>query len=88
MFENVPERLTNYLRGAAVDFDRESFYWFTAAFLGVYYLRKNFTVPDKGGFLNLRRTSRGGIWYGYSGRGANTTARKRVLPMGGQHLCQ
>lgn len=68
MFDNVPERLTDYLRGAAADFDRESFYYFAAAYLGVFYLRKNFTIPETSDFLNIRRTSRGGIWYGHSGR--------------------
>lgn len=68
MFESVPERLTNYLRSAAVDFDRESFYYFAAAYLGLFYLGKNFTNPETSNFLNIRRTSRGGIWYGHSGR--------------------
>lgn len=68
MFENVPERLTDYLRSAAVDFDRESFYYFAAAYLGLFYLGKNFTDPETSDFLNIRRTSRGGIWYGHSGR--------------------
>jgi hypothetical protein len=68
MYENVPDRLTNYLRSAAVDFDRESFYYFVAAYLGVFYLRKNFRNPETSNFLNIRRTSRGGIWYGHSGR--------------------
>jgi hypothetical protein len=68
MFENVPERLTNYLRSAAVDFDRESFFYFAAAYLGIFYLRKNLTNPETSDFLNIKRTSRGGIWYGHSGR--------------------
>src|SRR4030081_1856480 len=68
MFENIPERLTNYLRRAVADFDRESFYYFAAAYVGLFYLRKNFTNPETSDFLNIRRTSRGGIWYGHSGR--------------------
>ena len=68
MFENVPKRLTDYLRGAASDFDRESFYYFAAAFLGVFYLKKNFTKPETSEFLDIQRTSRGGIWYGHVGR--------------------
>ena len=35
MFKNVPARLTDYLRSAASDFDRESFYYFAAAYLGL-----------------------------------------------------
>src|SRR5687768_9379083 len=46
MFENVPQHLTNYLRAAASDFDRESFYYFAAAYLGVFYLKRNFTKPE------------------------------------------
>lgn len=68
MFENIPERLTDYLRGAASDFDRESFYYFAAAFLGVFYLEKNFTKPEPSDFLDIQRTDRGGIWYGHVGR--------------------
>jgi len=68
MFENVPKRLTDYLRGAASDFDRESFYYFAAAFLGVFYLKKNFMDLETSAFLDIQRTSRGGIWYGHVGR--------------------
>jgi hypothetical protein len=68
MFENVPKRLTDYLRAAASDFDRESFYYFAAAFLGVFYLKKNFMKPETSDFLDIQRTSRGGIWYGHVGR--------------------
>lgn len=68
MFDNVPDRLTSYLRRTAVDFDRESFYYFAAAIVALFYLRKNFTDPETSDFLNIRRTSRGGIWYGHSGR--------------------
>jgi hypothetical protein len=68
MFENVPTRLTDYLRNAACDFDRESFYYFAAAYIGLFYLGKNFTKPEASDFLDLRGTSRGGIWYGYVGR--------------------
>jgi hypothetical protein len=68
MFKNVPRNLTDYLRSAVCDFDRESFYWFAAAFTGMFYLGKNFTQPETGDFLDLQRTSRGGIWYGYVGR--------------------
>jgi hypothetical protein len=68
MFENVPKRLTDYLRDAASDFDRESFYYFSAAFLAVFYLEKDFTNPETSDFLDIQRTSRGGIWYGHVGR--------------------
>jgi hypothetical protein len=68
MFDNVPDRLTNYLRRTAADFDRESFYYFAAAIVSLFYLRKNLTDPGTSDFLNIRRTSRGGIWYGHSGR--------------------
>lgn len=68
MFEDVPKRLTDYLRGAASDFDRESFYYFAAAFLGVFYLKKNFMKPETSDYLDIERTSRGGIWYGHVGR--------------------
>jgi hypothetical protein len=68
MFENVPQRLTDYLRGAASDFDRESFYYFAAAYVGLFYLGKNFTKPETSDFLDIQRTSRGGIWYGHVGR--------------------
>jgi hypothetical protein len=68
MFENVPKRLTDYLTGTASDFDRESFYYFAAAFLGVFYLQKNLMKPETSDFLDIRRTSRGGIWYGHVGR--------------------
>jgi hypothetical protein len=68
MFENVPERLTNYLRGAVADFDKESFYYFAAAFVALFYLQKDLTRPETSDFLNIRRTSRGGIWFGHSGR--------------------
>jgi hypothetical protein len=68
MFDNVPERLTDYLRGAAVDFDREHFYYFAAAYLSLFYLGKNFTDEKTSDFLNLRKTIRGGIWWGHSGR--------------------
>jgi hypothetical protein len=68
MFENVPKRLTGYLRDVVSDFDRESFYYFAAAYVGMFYLRKNFTQPQTSDFLDIRRTSRGGIWYGHVGR--------------------
>ncbi len=68
MFDNVPERLTEYLRGAVVDFDRESFYYFAAAFVSLFYLGKDFTNPKTSDFLNIRRSIRGGIWWGHSGR--------------------
>ena len=51
MFENVSNRLTDYLRGAASDFDRESFYYFSAAYLALFYLGKNFTDPTTSDFL-------------------------------------
>src|SRR3954447_11182593 len=68
MFDNIPDRLTDYLRHTAVDFDRESFYYFAAAIVSLFFLRMNFTDPGTSEFLNIRRTSRGGIWYGHSGR--------------------
>jgi hypothetical protein len=68
MFKNVPKRLTDYLRDAACDFDRESFYWFAAAYIGLFYLGRNFTQPETSDFMDFQRTSRGGIWYGYVGR--------------------
>jgi hypothetical protein len=68
MFENVPKQLTDYLRRAVSDFDRESFYYFAAAYLGVYYLEKDFMKPETSDFLNIRRTNRGGLWYGHAGR--------------------
>ena len=68
MLENVPQRLTDYLRGAASDFDRESFYYFAVAYVGLFYLGKNFTKPETSDFLDIQRTNRGGIWYGHVGR--------------------
>jgi hypothetical protein len=68
IFENVPKRLMDYLSDAVRDFDRESFYWFAAAYIGLFYLGKNFTQREASNFLDLQRTSRGGIWYGYVGR--------------------
>jgi len=68
MIENVPKRLTDYLRGTASDFDRKSFYYFAAAYLGLFYLGKNFAEPETSDFLDIQRTSRGGIWYGHVGR--------------------
>ncbi|MFH1345222.1 MAG: hypothetical protein ABIL01_29060 [Pseudomonadota bacterium] len=68
MFSNVPKHLTDYLRDAAADFDRESFYYFAAAYLSLYYLKKNFTDEKTSDFLNIRTTVRGGIWWGHSGR--------------------
>jgi hypothetical protein len=68
MFDNVPDKLTNYLRSAVVDFDRESFYYFAAATVALFYLHKSMVDPETSDFLNIRRTSRGGIWYGHSGR--------------------
>lgn len=68
MFQNVPKRLTDYLINAACDFDRESFYWFAAVSVGLFYLGRNLTQPETGDFLNFQRTSRGGVWYGYVGR--------------------
>jgi hypothetical protein len=56
------------LRNAACDFDRESFYYFAVAYIGLFYLRRNFARPETSDFLDLQRTSRGGIWYGYVGR--------------------
>ncbi|HWK96040.1 MAG TPA: hypothetical protein VNR39_11505 [Pseudolabrys sp.] len=67
-FENIPSRLTQYLRGAAVDFDREAFYYFAAAFLGVFYLRKNLLTGETCDFLEPRKNTRGNIWYGHTGR--------------------
>ncbi len=68
MLDDVPDKLTNYLREAAADFDQESFYYFAAATVALFYLQKNMTAPETSDFLNFRRTSRGGIWYGHSGR--------------------
>src|SRR5882757_5272122 len=68
MFNNVPDRLTDQLRTAAVDFDREHFYWFAAAYLALFYLGKNFTDANTSDFLNLRKTTGGGIWWGYASR--------------------
>ncbi|MCP1833707.1 MULTISPECIES: hypothetical protein [Bradyrhizobium] len=68
MFDDVPKRLADYLRDAACDFDRESFYWFAAAYIGLFYLGKNLTKAETSDFLDLQRTSRGGIWHGYVGR--------------------
>jgi hypothetical protein len=68
MSEGVPKHLTEYLRGAASDFDRESFYYFAAAYLEMFYLGKNFTNSETSDFLDVRRTTRGGIWYGHVGR--------------------
>src|SRR5260370_32948508 len=68
MFDNVPEQLTDYLRDAAVDFDRESFYYFAAAYVSLFYLKKNFTDEKTSEFLNIRTTIRGGVWWGHSGR--------------------
>jgi hypothetical protein len=68
MFENIPKRLTEYLRDAASDFDRESFYYFVAAYIGLFYLGRNLTKPETSDFLDIQRTSRGGIWYGHVGR--------------------
>jgi hypothetical protein len=68
MFDNVPQQLTDYLRDASNDFDRESFYYFAAAYISVFYLRKNFTDENTSDFLNIRKTIRGGIWWGHSGR--------------------
>jgi len=67
-FDNVPTRLVEYLRGAAVDFDRESFYYFAAAFLGVFYLNKNLMTGETSEFLEPRKNTRGYIWYGHVGR--------------------
>jgi hypothetical protein len=67
-FDNVPDRLTNYLRSAVADFDKESFYYFAAGTVALFYLRKNMTDPETSDFLNIRRTTRGGLWYGHSGR--------------------
>jgi hypothetical protein len=53
---------------AATDFDKESFYYFAAATVALFYLRKDMTNPETGAFLNIRRTSRGGVWHGHSGR--------------------
>jgi hypothetical protein len=61
MLENVPQRLTDYLRGAASDFDRESFYYFAVAYVGLFYLGKNFTKPETSDFLDIQRTNRGGF---------------------------
>ncbi len=68
MFDNVPDQLTNYLRGAVADFDRESFYYFAAATVALFYLQKNLTDSATSDFLNIRSTGRGGVWYGHSGR--------------------
>lgn len=68
MFENIPKGLAEYLRSAASDFDKESFYYFAAAYLGLFYLNKNFTNSNTSDFLDIQRTSRGGIWYGHVGR--------------------
>jgi hypothetical protein len=68
MFENVPKRLSDYLRDAASDFDKESFYYFAAAFLAVFYIEKNLMNPETSDFLEIQRTSRGGLWYGHVGR--------------------
>jgi hypothetical protein len=68
MFDNVPQQLTEYLRDESNDFDRESFYYFVAAYISVVYLRKNFTDEKTSDFLNIRKTIRGGVWMGHSGR--------------------
>lgn len=68
MFDGIPVRLADYLRKAASDFDRESFYYFSAAYLGLFYLGKNFMQPETSEFLVIKRNSRGGIWYGHVGR--------------------
>jgi hypothetical protein len=68
MFENVPARLTEYLTSASADFDRESFYYFAAAYLALFYLKQDFTNPETSDFLDIQRTTRGGIWYGHVGR--------------------
>ena len=68
MFDNVPVHLTDYLRKASADFDRESFYYFAAAYVSLFYLKKNFTDARTSDFLNVRTTVRGGIWWGHSGR--------------------
>ena len=53
MFDNVPEGLTDYLRDAAADFDRESFYYFAAAYVSLFYLKKNFTDERTSDFLRV-----------------------------------
>src|SRR3954466_7738572 len=68
MFDNIPKPLTDYLRDASADFDRESFYYFAAAYVSVFYLKKNFTDEKTSDFLNIRTTIRGGVWWGHSGR--------------------
>ena len=68
MFDNVPEHLTAYLQDAAADFDRESFYYFVAAYVSLFYLRKNFTDGKTSEFLNVRPTPRGSVWWGHTGR--------------------
>ncbi len=68
MLDNVPARLTEYLREAAADFDRESFYYFVAAYVSLFYLGKNFTDEKTSDFLSIRKTTRGTIWWGHMGR--------------------